>query len=561
MHLEYLNHLYSPQSSPYRCGHGFFSLSCFCSVVFHPTKDAILPGVLSHTYNFNEDLNVLFPECKCVFSVCSIFGDTILTDCQGDAKCLILWSLKNGIEITRIVRDKDVLSFARSLDGRLLAISHSTGLVCLLHAMNGFQTLAETVTSNECGIIKFSADRLFLFCWHFPPLSDPHFFRLSVNVENRDICSFDVSSDSFSYEPCEFESCSESGFTLGDPLHGFVRRVAGRFTEASFAFVVNKQSVLEINPSRDYIEMLSLNELTKDSDNRETIVYNLAFSVNGDTVYVVDDKVKVPRITAWDVSSGELKAENIIGSKVSPDCYLVPVKEGVLLPTSSGILELWNFELTECVQCWTDLRDITKMIPVSDERVVCEVIILDTTRGDIKTFTGRNRYGHLGSFVACSSKCQLITFNDRLLSSVLSVLWEKDWSPLGFEFLFSDCSVVFSPTEQLILIPRVLSVSEQGVCVLDASSGNTLHMLCAVERVYDCKFVSDEECVMHTFDKPSGYRLQLFNVRSGQLLSVINIGMDNPVYCVASCPGKSLVAIGLKHSEFKVIRVKLHKTT
>ena len=212
----------------------FFSLSCFRSVVFH--KDAILPGVLSHTYNFNEDLNRLFPECKCVFSVCSIFGDTILTDCQGDAKCLILWSLKNGTEITRIVIDKDVLSFARSLDGRLLAISHSTGLVCLLVAMNGF--LAETVTSNECGIIKFSADRLFLFCWHFPPLSDPHFFRLSVNVENRDICSFNVSSDSFSYEPCEFESCSESGFTLGDPLHGFVRRVAGRFTEASFALTL-----------------------------------------------------------------------------------------------------------------------------------------------------------------------------------------------------------------------------------------------------------------------------------------------------------------------------------
>ena len=127
---------------------------------------------------------------------------------------------------------------------------------------------------------------------------------------------------------------------------------------------MNKQSVLESNPSRDSIEMLSLNELTKDSDNRETIVYNLVFSVNGDTVYVVDDKVKVPRITAWDVSSGELKAENIIGSKISPDCYLVPVKAGVLLATSSGTLVLWNFELTECVQCWTDLQDITKMIPV-----------------------------------------------------------------------------------------------------------------------------------------------------------------------------------------------------
>ena len=90
------------------------SFSCFRSVVFHPSKDVILPGVLNYAYTFNGALDRLFPESNCVFSVCSISGDTLLTDCPDNAKCLILWSLNNGTEITRTTRDEDVLSFAWS---------------------------------------------------------------------------------------------------------------------------------------------------------------------------------------------------------------------------------------------------------------------------------------------------------------------------------------------------------------------------------------------------------------------------------------------------------------
>ncbi|XP_068691694.1 uncharacterized protein [Montipora foliosa] len=42
------------------------------SVVFHPSKDVILPGELSYSFSFNGDLKPLFPTSKCSFSVCSI---------------------------------------------------------------------------------------------------------------------------------------------------------------------------------------------------------------------------------------------------------------------------------------------------------------------------------------------------------------------------------------------------------------------------------------------------------------------------------------------------------
>ena len=92
--------------------------SFYRSVVFHPTEEVILPGVLSHCYDFNGDLKPLFPESQCIFTVCSVSGDKtrILTNCPGDDKCIMMWSLENGLEISRVTRDEDVLSFAWSRD-------------------------------------------------------------------------------------------------------------------------------------------------------------------------------------------------------------------------------------------------------------------------------------------------------------------------------------------------------------------------------------------------------------------------------------------------------------
>ena len=145
--------------------------SCYRSVVFHPTKPIVLPGILSHAYSFKGNLQPLFPNSNCRFSVCSVHGDEskIITDCPGDAKCLVMWNLKNGEEITRTIRNEDVLSFAWSPDGKLLAISHFSGLVCLVDALNCLETtLAEVTTNQPCGMIKFTPNIQFLFCWSWP---------------------------------------------------------------------------------------------------------------------------------------------------------------------------------------------------------------------------------------------------------------------------------------------------------------------------------------------------------------------------------------------------------
>ena len=105
--------------------------SLYRSVVFHPTQDLVLPGILSHAYSFHGELRPLFPSSKCRFSVCSISADKtkMLTDCTSDAKSIIMWSLTDGSEINRFTWNDDIVSFALSRDGRLLAVSDFRGSI------------------------------------------------------------------------------------------------------------------------------------------------------------------------------------------------------------------------------------------------------------------------------------------------------------------------------------------------------------------------------------------------------------------------------------------------
>ena len=228
--------------------------SYYRSVVFHPTEPIVLPGILSHAYSFDGGLLPLFPKSNCRFSVCSVHGDEskIITDCPGDAKCLVMWNLKNGEEITRTIRNEDVLSFAWSPNGTLLAISHFSGLVCLVDALNCLDTtLAEVTTNRPCGMIKFTPDSQFLFCLSqsFLPSENkrnvravtksrrPLRFSLSVKPSKArrslqsvfsftlnviklpcGIFSLNVLDNRFGQDPRNSQSSSKGGFLMGDPF-------------------------------------------------------------------------------------------------------------------------------------------------------------------------------------------------------------------------------------------------------------------------------------------------------------------------------------------------------
>ena len=512
------------------------------SAVFHPSEELVFPGILSHAYTTEGDLKPIFVESSCRFSLCSISGDKckMLTNCVDDAKCLVMWSLKDGTETARVSRDEDILSFAWSYDGTLLAISHSMGSICLLDVTSDFTILAQTTLPQVCGMLKFSPKNRVVFCFGKNGIIKNCLFRVNVFLKEESRFSLDVSSGEVSYDPKEFDSLSDRGFLLGDPIPT---------SEGGLYFVLDKHTALTVPWVTGTIEMLSTDEEAEDGKGLVTRSKQIALSSDGETVYTVSVDCP-PTLVAWDVSSGKRIAEKNTG--IAKNTCLVAVTEGVLLKLRDSYLELWKSDLSECIRRWTHFSGIRKVIPVSEERVACvteeEVTVLDTTSGNIVS-----RIPALHEVLGCNSKLQILTTDGPgfcQLSDGTSVFWEKKL-PIVSSSVFT--GAVFSPTEQFVIVCQHFKVF-----ILDATSGNTLHMLNALPASFVI-FISDEECVLSELSSVHVGRssFQLYNVRSGDLLSVMDI--EGGLSCLAVCPSKRLFAIGLSVSNvsYKVIRVWL----
>ena len=535
------------------------------SVVFHPTEDFVLPGILSHAYSFHGDLKPLYLSSKCRFSVCLVSADKtkMLASHPRRAKSIIMWSLTDGSEISHFSWNDWISSFAWSLDGRLLAFSDYSRSVYLVDVMDSFTILAQATTSGAFGAMKSSPDCRSLYCLHF---EDGCFdlCRVHVHMEIDGNFSLDVFNlpDQASFHPWEFESRSEPGFLLGDPFC-FSPERNGLFWRPALAFVLDEQSVLRVCSHSNIIEMLYLDGLTKDSvGDLDTVVEKVAFSLNGDKLYVVTGWTPV-KLMAWDITRGMFIAEKCdfqdryLFDSVNP----VTVRAGVLLQTGFSTLELWNFNLSECIRSWSDFGDIYKVTRISEERVACdvlrEVIILDTTReGIVSTVTFH------GFLVTCTSKGLVITSDDEVRMQCGDVVLWKMFKPLEVSH-FLRCSL-FSPTEQYCVLAgeSIADDEEAFLYVLDAVSGRTLHKLCSCSyrspSEFNCNFVSDLECITYYNDETRNYYcVRLFNVKSGDLLSEIDT--ETKVYSLAACPRERLIAIGFEDSKvnFKVLRVKL----
>ena len=556
-------------------------LSCYRSVVFHPTEPIVLPGILSRAYSVNGDFLPLFPNSNCKFTVCSVNGDRMITDFPGDEKCLVMWSLKNGDEIDRIYREEVVLSFAWSPDQKLLAISHVSGLVCLVDALNCFETLAEVTTFLPCGMIKFAPNLKFLFCWCKPVKSMweryPKGIRVNVNNLPCGTFSLDVVNDNVDYEPWDYESSSKAGFLMGDPVSCLFRRLGPYWTlvEGAFAFVLSKQSVLRVFPGNNRIAMFSPEEMIIARTTSCRRLGHVAFAVDGKSVYGVTED-KEAAVVSFDVSSGKLNGTLEIGT--CPDLHypkppltalnvsdngicLVPVTNGVLLKQRHRrtAVQLWNFELSQQVRSWPSLSEVTYMMPVTDQRVACvgrsfEVSILDTLSGDIVKTISLCHEGYESTCpiiykeaIECNRKFRLLsTARDSVqLSDDGDSLWKSDFKG---SLLYSwNLPGMFSPTEEFVLISAKSPQSKQEVHVLDAFSGKTLQTLCTVDHIFNCAFVSETECVIDCQNILESFCLRLFNIMTGELLSLLY--MENRPACLSSFPQEGLIAIGLWQSK------------
>ena len=518
------------------------ALSFFRSVVFHPTKECILPGILSQAYTMDGDLKPLFPRSNCRFSVCSISGDKtkILTNCLESSKSLVLWSLENGSEVDRILADEDILSFAWSGDGRLLAISHSSGVISLYDVMCNFRKLTQMDTPDVFGMVKFSPDHRFILCWAVTDVVRTRFFSIKVvkDVHNTAFCSTNVFYDYENFDP--FNDC---GFLFGDliPKERHLHQTM---------FVLDKRL---LRSSGGAIEMEDTKDIKESYQGVSPGAKGIAVSLDAQTVFVASET----SVTAYEVSSGKLKAEINCGLKLyRPLC---PVRGGVLILTNESTVELWSGNLAKRIKRWTNLLLVKQVIPVSEERVavvsVGDVKVLDTISGKVVLTIPVLQ----GRVLTCNSKCQLLYIIKEAIKFLRpdppcslqlldgkTVVWRKE---VIERYLVYEV-VAFSPTEHFLVVGTT-----EGVLVLDAETGNTLRTLrpSTFSHFWHFTFISDDRCVAIS---NSDLTIQLLNVKSGELVTAIDV--ESNVSCLAACPFNRVLAIGLDSTpNFRVIRVHL----
>ena len=518
-------------------------LSFFRSVVFHPTKECILPGILSQAYTVDGDLKPLFPGSNCRFSVCSISCDKtmMLTNCLESRKCLVWWSLENGSEVDRIYEHENILSFAWSGDGRLLAISHYSGVISLVDVLYGFRfnlpVVQKSVRTHHplfytargevevFGMVKFSPDHRFVLCCSIEQL-DQVLLCLKVveDAPNR------FSLTKVSYDSKNFEFFSDCGFFFGDLI------ATDSSGPGSMVFGLNKQHLLRSSGSS--IEMVDTNNVRRIVQGTSPGTSGIALSLDGQTVFIATGA----SVTAYDVFSGNRKAE----IKPVPFEYLCSVKGGVLMSKGRGpnLTELWDYSLSKTVKVWTNLNfDVEKLIPISEERVavvgIVDVAVLDTSSGTvvstIPSFEASSRV------LTCNSICQLLIDRTRdgprpgylQLLDGTTVVWQKE----GFGTVCDYVRGAFSPKEQFLVV-----ASARGMLVLDSKTGNTLRTLLNSRQFFSesfFTFISDDECVACS----GNYTYQLLNVKSGELLTAIYHGSF--VTCLAACLFNRVVVFGL----------------
>ena len=521
-------------------------VSLFRSVVFHPTKECILPGILGQAYTMDGDLKPLFPRSNCRFSVCSISGDKtkILTNCLESSKCLVLWSLESGLEVDRILVNEDILSFAWSGDGRLLAISHSSGVISLYDVMCNFRKLTQTATPKVCGVVKFSPDHRFIFCCAVKGVAFPiRFFCLKVLKEAYNTFSL----TGVCHDSKKFESFSDCGFLFGDLIAEDRYPFQLTFGLEKQRLLISSQSVIEM------VDTKYVNRNDQGVATHVTAATGIALSLDGQTVFVASKT----SVTAYDVSSGKRRAEINCGAytvrmyRKHPMC---PVSGGVLiLPNElESTVELWSGNLAKRIKRWTNLPGVKHLIPISEERVAVvgevDVNVLDTSSGKVVSTIPVLQ----GRVLTCNSKCQLLTKRPLgAISCSLQLLDGKTvvWGKEIIDSYANDKAVAFSPMEQFLVVGTI-----EGMLLLDAETGNTLHTLRpSFFQLWHCTFISGNTCDISDFD----LTVQLLNVKSGKRLTEIDF--ESSVTCVAACPFNSVLAIGLWDStpNFKVIRVHL----
>ena len=543
---------------PFRQGllgaEGTFSgtFSFYRSVAFHPDGKHILPGNLSTVYTIDGKKKELFSTSNCRFSVCTLLGDNtaMLTDCPNSSKCLVFWSLDTGIEMSRITRNEDIIYFQCSPDKNLLAVSHSTGSLCLFDLQNELTELGSISTNSPWGFMTFSVESDALVGLCIQRVGDRRFrCRITTNRFSQRMLS------DFSEKPLlDCEDTDDRSFIDGDAtgsLTSALRNVIP-FGKAGSLMRLNSERVLLSSPNLQHVSLINLAKIQRADIKLDTLIANVDFSTNGENVYVVSPSP--PTVTVWEFPSWNLKAEKNYENFPS----ILPVKDGVIVLDET--VELWDVELTECKRPWGNLQG-NQLLPISEEQVACltedgTAVVLSTSDGRSQIIGNVRGWRVLAmnkkfEMIACKRTGELLVEYAVHLSDASFSSPRRIWSsPKGKVGKLP--GGLFSPKGDFVVLQ-----TSKVVKIYNATSGKLHRKLLEKNYVVDVKFITNQALIVCTREDVGNF-LRMYDVISGEHLTTLDI--EEEPFCLGVCLNSLLVAVGHCGPDVRLIQVHLPRS-
>ena len=525
----------------------FETTSFYRSVAFHPDGKHILPGNLSTVYTIDGKQKELFSTSECKFSVCILLGDNakILTDCPNDSKRLVIWSLDTGKEMSRITTYEDIVCFQCSPDKNLLAVSHSMGLLRLFDLQDELTELDAIRTKSPWGFMTFSVE------------SDA---LVGLSEFNGRCFRCEIITNRYSRKSLSYFS-PQSIFDLEGAVRPFLEGDATGSLTSALSTVIpfgkiglllrleSGERALLSSPSLRHVSLINLAKIQNAEKKADTNVEDVAFSTNGENVYVVSGSPAT--VTVWEYSSWNKKTENcVVGHSI------LPVKDGVIVVKDR--VEFWDFELTECKRRWNRLRGI-ELLPISEEEVACltkagTAFVLSTSDGRSE-FIG-NEEGR--KILAMNKKFQKITCKRRgkldVHKKYVVNLSEASLSSPRKIRSFEGCppAGLFSPKGNFV----VLWTSDT-VEIYNAISGELNRKLLEKGDIVAVKFITNQALIVSSREDVGNF-LRMFDVISGEQLTALYI--EERPNCLGVCLNSLHVAVGLYGSDVRLIQVHLPRS-
>ena len=525
--------------------------SFYRSVAFHPDGKHILPGNLSTVYTIDGKKKELFSTSNCRFSVCTLLGDNtaMLTDCPNSSKCLVFWSLDTGIEMSRITRNEDIIYFQCSPDKNLLAVSHSTGSLCLFDLQNELTELGSISTNSPWGLMTFSVESDALAGLCLQRVGGRRFrCRITTNrFSQRMLSDF---SEKLLLDCEETDRSFIDGDATGS-LTSALRNVIP-FGKAGSLMRLNSERALLSSPNLQHVSLINLAKIQRADIKLDTLIENVDFSTNGENVYVVSPSP--PTVTVWEFPSWNLKAEKNYENFPS----ILPVKDGVIVLDET--VELWDVELTECKRPWGNLQG-NQLLPISEEQVAC--LTEDGTAAVLSTSDGRSQIiGNVRGWrvlamnkkfemIACKRTGELLVEYAVHLSDASFSSPRRIWSsPKGKVGKLP--GGLFSPKGDFVVLQ-----TSKVVKIYNATSGKLHRKLLEKNYVVDVKFITNQALIVCTREDVGNF-LRMYDVISGEHLTTLDI--EEEPFCLGVCLNSLLVAVGHRGSDVRLIQVHLPRS-